>query len=140
MRRMCLSASVHRFYAPQIGIADGECDIRFAVGEAILHSAGAVHGSVLFKMPDDSALFAANSQDTEHLVLTDGFTTRLLRPLTDGTLVVRGRALHTGRTRFLAESVATDSAGRELARDSGSFARGKFRPCPEVGHPLAVSP
>ena len=140
LERMYLGAPVNRFYAPEIEIGDGECDIRVTVREAFLHAAGAVHGSVLFKMLDDSAFFAANSLDTQHFVLTDGFTTWFLRPVSDGIITARGRVLHKGRTRFLAESVVTDSAGRELARGSGSFARGKLSLSSEVGYHLPVSP
>ncbi len=136
---MYVGAPVNRLYAPEIRIARGECEIRVRVREEFLHAAGAVPGAGLFKMLDDSAFFAANSLDLEHFVLTDGFTTWFLRPVAEGILVGRGRVLHGGRTRFLAESVVTDGDGRELARGSGSFARGRTRLSPEVGYHPAPS-
>lgn len=131
---MYLQAPVNRFYRPTVEISEGACRITVEVREAFFHAAGAVHGSVLFKLLDDSAFFAANSLDSEHFVLTDGFSSWFLRPVAGGTMTAHGRVAHAGRSRFLADSVVTDAEGRELARGSGSFARGRVSLAPDVGY------
>lgn len=136
LESMYLRAPVNRFYRPTVDISEGACRISVEVREAFFHAAGAVHGSVLFKLLDDSAFFAANSMDSENFVLTDGFSSWFLRPVTGGTMFADGRIAHAGRSRFLAESVVTDADGRELARGSGSFVRGRIRLAPEVGYHL----
>lgn len=134
LEQMYLAAPINAFYEPRITIGEGTCEISVRVRDAFFHAAGAVHGSVLFKMLDDTAFFAANSVDEEHFVLTDGFSTWFLRPVAAGVMVAKGRLAHEGRSRILAESVVTDGEGRELARGAGSFARGRIPLSPETGY------
>jgi uncharacterized protein (TIGR00369 family) len=80
---------------------------------------------VLFKLLDDAAFFAANSLERELFVLTSSFQIYLVRPVTSGRLCSKGRVVHHGRSQFIAESIVYDGEGREVARGSGVFVRGK---------------
>ena len=86
LERMYLAAPVNEFYRPRIEVSDSQATIEVDVKPDFFHSAGAVHGSVYFKMLDDAAFFAANSLETDVFVLTTSFTTYLTRPVTSGTM------------------------------------------------------
>jgi uncharacterized protein (TIGR00369 family) len=125
LETMYLSAPINAFYRPRIEVSDAEAVIEIELSEKLFHAAGAVHGSVCFKMLDDVAFFAANSLERETFVLTTSFTIYLTRPVTAGTLRSVGRVVDHGRSRFIAEAVACDADGREVARGSGVFVRGR---------------
>lgn len=124
---MYLSAPINDFYEPHIEIREAEAIIEADVSQRFFHAAGAVHGSVYFKMLDDAAFFAASSLEREVFVLTTAFTTYLTRPVSEGRLRAVGKVVNHNRTQFIAEAVLTDDQGRELARGSGVFVRSKMR-------------
>lgn len=124
LERMYLAAPINAFYQPSITVGEAEATIRIAVQTKQFHAAGAVHGSVYFKMLDDAAFFAANSLEPETFVLTSSFTTYLTRPITSGHLTAVGSVVHQSRSQFIAEAVARDDQGRVIARGNGIFVRG----------------
>lgn len=127
LERMYLAAPINAFYGPRIDVGEAACEIEIAVGEKLFHAAGAVHGSVLFKMLDDAAFFSANSLEREFFVLTTSFTIYLMQPVASGSIRSIGRVVSRTRSQFIAEAVATDSVGNELARGSGMFIRSRIR-------------
>ena len=58
---MYAAAQINDFYKPSMKVAKGEATISIEASDKHHHSAGAVHGSVYFKMLDDVAFFADNS-------------------------------------------------------------------------------
>lgn len=127
LRNMYLAAPINAFYRPAIEVSDGAATIEIEVSEALFHSAGAVHGSVYFKMLDDAAFFAASSLEREVFILTTSFTTYLTRPVASGRLRSVGRVVNRTKLQFIAEAVVYDSEGNEVGRGSGVFVRGKLR-------------
>jgi uncharacterized protein (TIGR00369 family) len=123
LERMYLSAPINAVHRPRIDISDSAATIEIDLTDALHHAAGAVHGSVYFKMLDDAAFFATNSVEREEFVLTSSFHVHFLRPIVAGTIRAVGRLVHAGRTRFVAEAIAYDSEEREIARGSGTFLR-----------------
>ena len=89
LERMYLAAPINAFYEPSIEVLEGEATIGIEVEDKLHHAAGAVHGSVYFKMLDDAAFFAANSVEREFFVLTASFTTYFTRPVSDGSIRAR---------------------------------------------------
>jgi len=126
LQNMYLAAPINAFYRPAIQVSDGEATIQIDVSEKLFHSAGAVHGSVYFKMLDDAAFFAANSLEREVFVLTTSFTTYLTRPISSGMLRSVGRVVNRNKLQFIAEAVVSDSEGNEVGRGSGVFVRSKL--------------
>jgi uncharacterized protein (TIGR00369 family) len=126
LQNMYLAAPINAFYRPAIKVSDGESTIEIDVSEKLFHSAGAVHGSVYFKMLDDAAFFAANSLEREVFVLTTSFTTYLTRPISSGRLRSVGRVVNRNKLQFIAEAVVSDSEGNEVGRGSGVFVRSKL--------------
>ena len=134
LERMYLSAPLNDFYRPTIRVDRGRSEITVPVREELFHAAGAVHGSVYFKMLDDAAWFGVNSLLTDEFVFTATFTVYLTRPVTSGLLRSVGQVVNEGRTRWIAEAVAYDSEGREVGRGSGSFVKSGRTLGPDIGY------
>lgn len=127
LERMYLRAPINDFYRPNIDVSEGRAVIEIDVADRFYHAAGAVHGSVYFKMLDDAAFFAANSLERKVFVLTTSFTMYLTRPVSAGRLRSVGHVVHRSKSQFIAEAVVYDSAQNEVARGSGVFVRSKIR-------------
>ncbi len=123
LENLYLAAPISEIYRPSIEIFDSEATIEIEVSEQLFHSAGALHGSVYFKMLDDAAFFAANSLERDVFVLTTSFTTYLTRPVSSGTIRSVGRVVNRNKSQFIGESVLHDSDGNEIGRGSGVFMR-----------------
>jgi len=127
LERMYLVAPIEQIYQSSISISEGYSEIEIDVKKEFFHGAGAVHGSVYFKLLDDAAFFAANSIETEFFVLTTSFTTYLTRPVSSGKMKAIGKIANQNRSQFIAESIVYDSEGREIGRGNGIFVRSKIK-------------
>ena len=134
LERMYAAAPINTFFEPRIEVRDGEAEIEIELSEKFHHAAGAVHGSVYFKMLDDAAFFAANSLEQRVFVLTVSFTTYITRPVSKGTLRSVGRVVQHGKKQLLAESVVYDSVHNEVGRGSGIFLAGKWPLAEALGY------
>jgi uncharacterized protein (TIGR00369 family) len=134
LERMYLTAPLNDFYRPTIRVDRGRSEITVPVTEALFHAAGAVHGSVYFKMLDDAAWFAVNSLVADEFVLTTTFTVYLTRPISSGILRSVGNVVNEGRTRWIAEAVVYDAEDREIGRGSGAFAKSGRKLGPDIGY------
>ncbi len=123
---MYAAAPVNLIYQPTLKISEGQAEIEIELSAKFHHSAGAVHGSVYFKLLDDAAFFAAQSFEPEVFVLTTSFTTYLTRPVSVGSLKAIGKVVNKNKTQFIAESVVYDAQGNEVGRGNGIIVRGKF--------------
>lgn len=121
LERMYMGAPVNEYFRPTISITEGEAEVRVAVRREFFHAAHAVHGSVYFKALDDATFFAANSLVTDVFVLTASFNIYLLRPISEGTLIARGRVVNRSKRLLIAEGVVVDERGKDIARGSGTF-------------------
>lgn len=126
LERMYLAAPINEFFEPRILIKEAEAEIEIDVKPQHFHAAGAVHGSVIFKMLDDAAFFAANSLEPQVFVLTTSFTTYITRPVSSGIIRSVGKIVNKNNTQFIVEAVAYDNDQKEIARGSGIFVRGKL--------------
>jgi len=122
---MYAAAPVNKIYSPLMNVFKGKANIEIELSEKYHHSAGGVHGSVYFKMLDDSAFFAANSLEEEFFVLTTSFTTYITRPVASGKMKAIGKVVNMNKSQFIAESIVYDSEDREIGRGNGIFVRGK---------------
>jgi len=134
LERMYLSAPLNDFYRPTIRVVRARSEITIPVKEHLFHAAGAVHGSVYFKMLDDAAWFAVNSLLTDEFVLTTTFTVYLTRPVSSGILRSVGHVVNESRTRWIAEAVVHDAEEREIGRGSGTFAKSGQKLRPDLGY------
>ena len=125
LERMYLGSPINTIYEPSISVSHESAEISIQIQERFFHAAGAIHGSVTWKMLDDAAFFAAASVVDDVFVLTTSFTSYLTRPVSEGELRSLGRIVNRNRSQIVAEAVAFDQDGREVGRGSGIFVRSK---------------
>ena len=121
LEQMYLSAAINELYKPSIEICKSEAIISMPVQEQFFHAAGSLHGSAYFKCLDDAAYFAAMSREFNEFLLTASFNTYITRPVAKGQLRSEGRIISFGKKLIIAEAIAYDERGREVARGSGTF-------------------
>jgi len=134
LERLYLSAPINDYYRPTVHIGEAAAEIAIEVRRDFFHAAHAVHGSIYFKLLDDSAFFAVNSVVSDVFVLTATFNVHLLRPVTEGRLTAKGRLIHPGPRQFLAGSELFDSEGRMVGQGTGTFVRSRIALGPEIGY------
>lgn len=121
LEQLFTQAPCNQHLAPQFIARRGEAEVIIQVRPDMLHGGGVVHGSILFKALDDAATVAAMSLLENEATLTASFNLYFLRPIASGEIRALGRVVKMGKRQILAEAVATDEHGRELARGSGAF-------------------
>ncbi len=126
LKSMYAAAPVNQFYQPTIEISEGRAVIEVELSSKFHHSAGAIHGSVYFKLLDDAAFFAAQSFEQDVFVLTTSFTTYLTRPVSSGRLKAIGKVVNKNRSQFIAEAIVYDAQNNEVGRGNGIIVRGTF--------------
>ena len=129
-----MTAPTNRYYQPAIRIGDAVCEIEITARRDFYHAAHAVHGSVYFKLLDDAGFFAANSLIPDVFVLTANFNIHLLRPVSEGILLAKGRVVSVGSRQILAESQLYNASDQLIAHGVGTFVRSKISLTPEVGY------
>ncbi len=118
------AAPINRLFVSTLELPRaGEAVIRFPVGPALFHAAGAAHGTVYFKMLDDAAFYAANSLVSDRFLLTTAFNLHFTKPLGVGEARAEGRWISGRRRVFVAEARIVDASGEECARGTGTFLR-----------------
>lgn len=124
LERLYASAPINRLFASRLIIPSaGHAVIEFTVDETVYHAAGAVHGTVYFKMLDDAAFYAANSLVSDRFLLTTGFNLLFTRPLKGGKVRAEGRWVSGRRRVYVAEASLIDESGEEIGRGTGTFMR-----------------
>jgi uncharacterized protein (TIGR00369 family) len=134
LESMYRGAPINALYEPTLRIGPGKAEVEIPVKPAFFHPAGALHGSVYFKLLDDACFFAVSSLVEDVFVLTVSFTTYFTRPVSEGRLTAVGHAVHSGQNLFLGEAVVTRADGAVVARGSGSFLRSKVPLTPDIGY------
>jgi uncharacterized protein (TIGR00369 family) len=128
------SAPIVKLVGARVEISHGRADITLPVNRELFHAAGALHGAMYFLALDNAAFFAVNSLVEDVFVLTVSFNIYLLRPVDQGIIKATGKVVNSTKTQYLAESVLCDAQGREIARGSGVFVKGRAKLTPEIGY------
>lgn len=131
---MYLTAPCNDHYDAGIAIEEGRAEIEIPVAEKHFHPAGAVHGSVYFKALDDATFFAANSLVEDVFVLTTSFNIHLTRPVSEGHVRAEGEVVNDNPRQLIADGVAYDAEGNQIARGTGTFATSNVELDPSVGY------
>jgi uncharacterized protein (TIGR00369 family) len=127
LEQLYRSAPINAMFRSELTIdGPGVSRIDFDVDENSYHAAGAVHGTVYFKMLDDAAFYAANSLVSDRFLLTTSFNLLFTRPLKAGRLRAEGRWINGRRRVYVAEASLIDADGEEVGRGTGTFMRSQF--------------
>jgi uncharacterized protein (TIGR00369 family) len=127
-------AHINAYFKPQLKIDRMEAEVVIAVRQDFFHAAGSVHGAVYFKALDDAAFFAANSIVTDVFVLTLTFQLQFTRAIRGGTMTAKGKVLQNLGHQIIAESILYDERGKEAARGSGVFVKGRTKLAADMGY------
>jgi uncharacterized protein (TIGR00369 family) len=118
------AAPVNALFRSAIEIVEpGFARIRFDADPAVFHAAGAVHGTLYFKMMDDAAFYACNSLVSDRFLLTTAFNLVFTRPIRTGPVIAEGRWISGKRRVFVGEARLLLADGEEAARGTGTFMR-----------------
>jgi len=134
LENMYLSAPTNAYYQPKITISEARAEIEIDVRPEFFHAAGAAHGSLYFKVADDAAFFAVNSLNDQAFVLTTNLNLILLRPVSEGIIHGVATVIAASPKIYHAESLLTDSEGREVGRATASFVPSKMRLTSDIGY------
>jgi uncharacterized protein (TIGR00369 family) len=121
LEELYVTAPINALDKPEIQVSNKECRITAPVLKELYHGGGSLHGSVYFKMLDDSAFFAAQSVETVFFLLTAQFNINLFRPVIGGEIKATGRVLVTSRQQYSCESKLIDEKGKLVAKGQGIF-------------------
>lgn len=138
LEQMYLSAPVNReiYKGITIAVSDETATLTLPIDSRYFHAAGAIHGSVYFKLLDDAAFFAVNSIVRDVFVYTVSFNTQLLRPVADGIVKATGEVKFKSASLFIADSVLYDEKGRIVGRGTGNFMKSRIALTEEIGYKL----
>ena len=89
LKNMYYSAPINEIFPPKLSIKEDFASISMNIKTDYHHAAGSLHGSVYFKLLDDSAFFAAQSMVNDLFVFTASFNTYILKPVVAGVLCLR---------------------------------------------------
>ena len=76
---------------------------------------------VYFKLLDDAAYFACQTEITDFFIVTTSFSVNLLRPITGGTVKAIGEMEFASKQMFSASSRLFDEKGRLVGTGQGQF-------------------
>jgi len=123
LENMYLSAPLNNqvYSEVAINITEGKAEISQLIQEKFFHAAGSLHGSVYFKLLDDSAYFAANSLVIDYFLYTTSFQIQILKPLKEGIIRAEGVVIKPGASVIIAESRLYDQRNKLAAIGQGQF-------------------
>ena len=135
LERMYLNANFNtRIYDTTTATISMEtAEIGLTINEKYFHALGAIHGSVYFKLLDDSSFFAVNSIVEDVFVLTTNFNINIVRPVSSGKITAFGKVKFKSKQLYIAESSLVNQEGKEIAFGSGHFAKSKIGLSEDIG-------
>lgn len=115
-------APIHDFYEGiDMEVEQKKATISLPIDQRYFHAAMSAHGSVYFKLLDDSAYFACQSVVEDFFIVTTSFSVKLLRPITKGKITAVGELDFESRQMFTASSKLFDEKGRLCGTGQGQF-------------------
>ncbi len=97
--------------------------INWPVDEKLFHAGNGLHGSIIFKLLDDAAYFAAASVEKDYFLLTSGFHIHFYRPVDKGELTAKGTLIQLGKNHFEAKAELRNEKQKLIAEGQGTFLR-----------------
>lgn len=123
LKNMYLKAPINKLMRPSIDISECAAVIEMKVDPNYFHGGKSLHGSIYFKMLDDSSFFAAQSIVSDFFVVTSNFNIYFFRPIVEDYLIAKGSVISRSKNIVTAESKLFNSAGKICASGSGAFVK-----------------
>ena len=104
LQKMYLNANINTmmFSTTSALISEAKAEIGLTISKKHFHALGAIHGSVYFKLLDDSAYFAVSSVVKDYFVLTTSFNLNIIKPASKGILTGIGKVKFKSKNIFTA--------------------------------------
>ena len=136
LQKMYLNANINTmmFSTTTALISEAKAEIGLTISKKHFHALGAIHGSVYFKLLDDSAYFAVSSVVKDYFVLTTSFNLNIIKPASKGILTGIGKVKFQSKNIFTAESKIIDEQGNEIAFGTGNFLKSKVPLSKDIGY------
>lgn len=126
LMRLYDKAPIHDFYKGiTILVEDKKTTISLPIDSRYFHGGMAVHGSVYFKLLDDAAYFACQTQIHDYFILTTNFNINLRRPITSGIITATGEFESMNDSIIIGKSTLTDEHGKICGTGVGEFMKSK---------------
>lgn len=127
LRNMYAKAPIHNFYENiALEIEPGKSTVTLLIKTDYFHGGMSTHGSVYFKLLDDAAYFACQSEIEDYFIVTTNFNVNLLRPITKGTIKAIGEVDFVSQHLFTAGARLYDERGRLCGTGQGQFMKSKL--------------
>ena len=136
LQKMYLNANINTmmFSSTTALISEAKAEIGLTISKKHFHALGAIHGTVYFKLLDDSAYFAVSSLVKDYFVLTTSFNLKIIKPASKGILTGIGKVKFQSKNIFSAESKIIDEQGNEIAFGTGNFLKSKVPLSKDIGY------
>lgn len=128
LTRLYENAPIHNFYQGiEMKVEDKKSTITLPIDSRYFHGGMAVHGSVYFKLLDDAAYFACQTQIHDYFILTTNFNINLRRPITSGIITATGEFESMNDSIIIGKSTLKDENGKICGTGVGEFMKSKTR-------------
>jgi uncharacterized protein (TIGR00369 family) len=96
--------------------------VELKVGNEHLNPFGGIHGGAYASVIDTAAYWAVYCELDERVgLISIDLKIDYLAPISDGTIITKGRSIKIGRSMCLAEATATDKDGKWLAHGTSKM-------------------
>lgn len=117
-----------------VKIEEGYSEVGLTISKKYFHALGAIHGSIYFKLLDDASFWSVNSVVHDYFCLTTSFNIQLLKPVSSGKLLAKGKLKFKSKNIFHAKSYLYNEDGDEIAFGTGSFCKSKILLSSDIGY------
>lgn len=130
--KMYKLAPIHSFYEGiHMELSAKKATIELPIDQRYFHAAMSAHGSVYFKLLDDAAYFACQTEVKDFFIVTTSFSINLLRPITAGRIKAVGEVDFVSKQMMTASAQLFDEKGRLVGTGQGQFLKSSL-PISEV--------
>jgi uncharacterized protein (TIGR00369 family) len=124
---MYKAAPIHNFYEGiEMKLEKQRAEITLPIDERYFHAAMSAHGSVYFKLMDDAAYFACQTEIEDFFIVTTSFNIQLIRPIKKGVITAVGTSQFISRQLISGSSKLYDEKGRLCGTGQGQFLKSKL--------------
>ncbi|KAB1065737.1 PaaI family thioesterase [Salibacter halophilus] len=121
LENLYYAAPINEALNPTISISENISSIEQFIGQSQCHAGQFAHGSVIFKLLDDAAYFAAASSQTEFFLVTASYEIKFKKPAPVGHYKAIGELIDSSGRLLKAKSKVIDENDQIIAKGKGLF-------------------
>lgn len=121
LENLYYAAPINKALNPTISISEKHTTIEQFIDQSQCHAGNFAHGSVIFKLLDDAAYFAAATSQTEFFLVTASYDIKFKNPAPVGRYKAIGELIDSSGRMLTAESKVIDENEQVIAKGKGLF-------------------